>query len=301
MQKVLVTGGAGFIGSHVVDLLIDKGYRVIIIDNLSNGKTINLNPKAKFYKADITKDISKIIAKEKPKICIHLAAQISVINSMKDPVFDAKTNILGSINLLKSCAKAGVKKFVYISSAAKFGEPKKIKVKEEYPCNPTSPYGISKHAVEHYLPVFHMDYTIITPANVYGPRQDPKGEAGVISIFIDTLTKGKSCKIFGNGKQTRDFVYVKDLAKAVITSLRKTTSKTYNIGSGKATSVNSLYNQLQSLIGKGSKKYEPPRKGEVKHFVFDISKARKELKWKPETSLKKGLRETITWFKLHSK
>jgi len=296
MAKILVTGGTGFIGSHVVDLLLSKGHKVIVLDQ----DDTYLNKKAKFYKGDIRKDAERVIKKEKPAYCIHLAAQVSVMKSFNDPVYDASVNILGSINVLNECAKNKVKKFVYISSCAKYGTPQKKSVDENHPCNPLSPYGISKHAVEHYLPIFKekygIDYTIIAPANVYGPRQDPHGEAGVVSIFIDKLMKNKTCTIYGDGKQTRDFVYVKDVAEAIVKALGKTKSKSYNIGSGKETSVNQLFNMLHRLIGKGKNRHSAQRTGDIRNMVYNISKAKKELKWAPKTSLAKGLKETMAWF-----
>jgi len=292
MAKILVTGGTGFIGSHVVDLLISKGHKVVILSK----STDNRNPKAKFYKGDIRKDAERIIKKEKPQSCIHLAAQISVTKSFNDPVYDASVNILGSLNLLNECKKNKVKKFIYISTAAKYGNPQKKKVSEDHPCNPMSPYGISKHAFEHYLPIFNVDYVILSLANVYGPRQSPKGEAGVIALFIDKLKQGKTCTIYGDGKQTRDFVYVKDVAEAIVKALGKTKSKSYNLGSGKASSINQLFATLHKFIGKGKKRHEKARTGEIRAMVFDISKAKKELKWAPKTSLAKGLKETIAWF-----
>jgi len=296
MKKVIVTGGAGFIGSHVVDILVKKGYNVIVIGNARQNK----NPKVKFHNIDIrSKNISKFIEKERPDCCIHMAALISVMESVRDPVLYADVNITGSVNVMHACAKAGVKKFIYISSAAKFGEAKTKKINEDHPCEPLSPYGITKHAPEHFLPVFKkqhgMEYSIITPANVYGPRQDPEGEAGVISIFIKNISDGKPCTIFGDGTQTRDFVYVRDLAEAIIASMKKTSSTSFNIGSGKKTSVLELFETLKNILGKGSKVQKTAREGEVKHFVFDISRAKNELGWQPKTSLETGLKETVDW------
>lgn len=290
MGKILVTGGSGFIGSHLVEHLLEKDYKVSILDKNKSAS------KAKFCKGDICKDANKIIIKEKPDICVHLAAQVSVRYALAHPVEDTETNVMGSLQVMQACAEAGVKKFIYISTAARFGEPAKIPLKENTPCKPLSPYGASKYAAEFYLPFFKerygMDYTILALANVYGPGQDPEGEAGVISIFIDNIQKNKPCKIFGDGKQTRDFVFVKDVAQAIEASF-ETTAPLLLIGSGTETSVNELFKKLAAILGKGEKTHEEAVPGEIQRAVFDISQAKKELGWNPRTSLEKGLKATL--------
>lgn len=305
MSKVLVTGGLGFIGSHIVDLLIDGGYEVIVVDNLSSGSKKNLNKGAKLYIKDIcNRDFRTVFAKERPDYVIHEAAQINVRKSLSDPAFDARANILGSINLLECCRSYGVKKVIYASSGgAVYGEPEYLPADEKHPIRPLCPYGASKYAVENYLYIykknFGLDYVALRYANVYGPRQDPAGEAGVVAIFIKKQMSDVAPVIFGDGEQTRDFVYVKDVAKANLFALEKETSSTeYNIGTGTETSVNNLEKMLRKITGSSLEAFhgkEVP--GEVRRISLDISRAKKELGWEPEYSLSSGLKETFEWFK----
>jgi UDP-glucose 4-epimerase len=303
MKKILVTGGAGFIGSHIVDLLSDKGYEVVIIDNLSTGKKENLNPKAKFIEADITnaEQINKIFADEKPDAVCHQAAQVSLRGSLKDPVFNANQNIIGSINLLNSAVKNNVKKFVYAGSGgARYGEPVEMPCKESHPIRPTSPYGITKHTVEHYLFMYKLlyglDYTVVAYANVYGPRLDPLGECGVISIFMGKIKNGEKCRIFGDGKQTRDYVYVGDVANANLLALEKTTaSNDFNIGTGVQLSLHDLFKKIVEVMGSGEAENIEEVPGEIKPIYLDCSLAEKELGWKAEVSLVEGLKKTAEW------
>lgn len=301
MSKILVTGGAGFIGSYTVDEAVKKGYDVVVIDNLINGKIENINPSAKFYKIDITnmKNISHVFEKEKPDYVIHLAAQISLRSSMKDPIYDAKQNILGSISVLECCRKYGIKKVVYASSAAVYGYPKYLPVNEGHPINPFSPYGISKHVVEHYLQYYHenfeIDYAILRYSNVYGPRQDASGEAGVIAVFIDKLKKEDPPIIFGDGKQTRDFIYVKDVAEANLLALeKKTNSKIFNISTNTETSINELFYKIKNILGREVEpRYGEPKK-EVKHVNLDNTLAKEELDWNPQARLGNKLENMLT-------
>lgn len=302
-MKVLVTGGAGFIGSHVVDLLIENGYEVVIVDNLSTGKEEFINKKAIFYKKDLTDDdLYEIFEKEKPDYVIHQAAQIDVQRSVDDPVFDAKVNILGTVNLLESCRKSGIKKVIYASSAAVYGNPEYFPIDEVHKINPISYYGISKHTPEHYFEVYRqlygLKYTILRYANVYGIRQDPKGEGGVISIFIDKMLKGERPIIFGDGNQTRDFVYVKDVAKANLLALKRGDNEVVNISTGKPTSINELVEIMNKIMNTSLESiYTEPRKGDIVHSYLDNKKALEVLGWKPEYSLEDGLRETIEYYK----
>jgi UDP-glucose 4-epimerase len=303
-MKILVTGGAGFIGSHIVDLLIENGYEVVIVDNLSTGKEEFINKKAIFYKKDITDDdLYEIFEKEKPDYVVHQAAQIDVQRSIDDPVFDAKVNILGTVNLLESCRKSGIKKIVYASSAAVYGNPEYLPIDEVHKINPISYYGISKHTAEHYFEVYSqlydLKYTILRYANVYGIRQDPKGEGGVISIFIDKMLKGERPIIFGDGNQTRDFVYVKDVAKANLLALEKGDSEVVNISTNKATSINKLVELMNEIMNTSLEPiYAEPRKGDIVHSYLDNKKALEVLGWKPEYSLEDGLRETIEYYRV---
>ena len=303
-MKILVTGGAGFIGSHIVDLLIENGYEVVIVDNLSTGKEEFINKKAIFYKKDITDDdLYEIFEKEKPDYVVHQAAQIDVQRSIDDPVFDAKVNVLGTVNLLECCRKSGVKKIVYASSAAVYGNPEYLPIDEVHKINPISYYGISKHTAEHYFEVYSqlydLKYTILRYANVYGIRQDPKGEGGVISIFVDKILKDERPIIFGDGNQTRDFVYVKDVAKANLLALEKGDSEVVNISTNKATSINKLVELMNEIMNTSLEPiYAEPRKGDIVHSYLDNKKALEVLGWKPEYSLKDGLRETIECYRV---
>ncbi|MBE3591900.1 MAG: SDR family oxidoreductase [Thermoanaerobacter sp.] len=302
-MKVLVTGGAGFIGSNIVDLLIENGHEVVIVDNLSTGKEEFINKKAIFYKKDITDDdLYEIFEKEKPDYVIHQAAQIDVQKSIDNPVFDAKVNILGTVNLLKCCRKSGVKKVIYASSAAVYGNPEYLPIDEVHKINPISYYGISKHTPEHYFEVYRqlygLKYTILRYANVYGIRQDPKGEGGVISIFIDKMLKGERPIIFGDGKQTRDFVYVKDVAKANLLALERGDNEVVNISTNKPTSINELVEMMNKIMNTSLEPiYTEPRKGDIVHSYLDNKKALDVFGWKPEYSLEEGLKETIEYYK----
>jgi UDP-glucose 4-epimerase len=306
MKKVLVTGGAGFIGSNVVDLYIKEGFSVIVIDNLSTGKKENLNKKAKFYQIDLQEKerIKKIFEEEKPDFVNHHAAQSSVNLSMRNPVKDAKINILGSINLFKIAAKHKVKKIIYISSGgAMYGQTKSLPANEKTYPKPLSFYAISKFTAENYLRAMaeenRVPHITLRYSNIYGPRQDPLGEAGVVAIFIGLLLKGKQPTIFGNGKQTRDYCYVADVARAnILATEKETRNKAINIGNGKPSSVLDIYKGLKkSLNSEVGAKFGPPRKGEVRDIYLDISLAKKELDWVPKVNLEEGLKKTVEWQK----
>ena len=304
-EKILVTGGAGFIGSHVVDSLIAVGCSVAVVDNLSTGRKENLNPEAKFYRADIRdgKEIERIFSREKPDFVNHHAAQIDVRKSIEDPGFDASANIIGSINLIDAASKTGVKKFVYISTGgAVYGEPENLPASEECPVRPISAYGISKHTVEHYLYLYSFNYglkyTVLRYSNVYGPGQDPLGEAGVVAIFTEKMLAEKNPVIFGTGGQTRDYVYVEDVVRANVLALSRGEGGIFNIGTGVETSVNEIFSTLSEIIGfKGSAVYDEPRKGEVERISLDNAKAVKELGWKVENSLRDGLEKTVASYR----
>ncbi len=305
-MKILVTGGAGFIASHLVDKLIEKGHQVVIVDNLSSGKKENLNPKAKFYKIDIqSPEIFGLFEKEKPETVFHYAAQIDVRKSVENPIEDAKINILGSLNILESCQKFGVKKIIFASSGgAMYGDTDIIPTPESQLEKPESPYGITKLAIEKYLhfykKTFGLDYTALRLANVYGPRQNSKGEAGVIAIFCDRMLKNEEVIINGDGKQTRDYLFVDDAIEAAILSLESSLGKNpvYNLGRGIETSVNEIYKLLVKEIGKDiTPQYGPAKKGEQLRSCLDFSKIKKELNWQPRYDLEKGLKETIKWFR----
>ncbi len=304
MSKIiLVTGGAGFIGSHLVDRLIGKGYKVVVIDNLSTGKKENLNPKAKFYKINIcSPKISQIFKKEKPEIVFHLAAQINVRKSVENPLFDAKTNILGSLNVLENCKNFKVQKIIFASTGgAIYGQAKKLPTPEDYLANPLSPYGIAKLTTEKYLNYYYqvlgLPYISLRLANVYGPRQDGSGEAGVIAIFLGKMLRGENPVIFGDGKQTRDFIFVEDVISAFLLSMKIKKVGIFNIGTAKETDINTIFKKLKELTNQKQKPiYEKERKGDLKRSCLDIEKAKEKLKWQPKYSLEKGLEKTIQWF-----
>lgn len=307
-MNILVTGGAGFIGSNLVDTLIDKGHSVVIVDNLSTGTRKNLNPKAKFYLADIRDEgiIKEIFSIEKPDIIDHHAAQIDVRKSLEVPGFDAEVNIIGSINLIKEAIEYNVKKFIYVSTGgAIYGEPEKLPVKEDTPINPVCQYGISKHTVEHYLYLYGLhyglNYTVLRYPNVYGPRQNPKGEAGVNAIFINQMLARKTTIIFGDGEQLRDYVYVGDIVDANIAALEKGNNSIYNIASGKGVSVNQIFFELKDILNFiDDPIYKPARTGEIYKIYLDPSKANDELGWKAKTSFRDGLEKTVEWQRMDS-
>lgn len=302
-MKILVTGGAGFIGSHIVDKLVEHRHEVIIIDNLSTGKIENVNKEAKLYIKDIcSQEIFQIFEKENIDIVYHHAAQIDVQQSIKDPIFDGDVNILGTLNLLEACKKYNIKKIIYASSAAVYGHPVYLAIDEKHPINPISYYGISKYTPENYITVYSelygIDYTILRYANVYGIRQDPKGEGGVISIFMDKMFKNETPIIYGDGSATRDFIYVEDVAYANTKALTKGSKEIINIGTGIATSIGELYDTMREIIGVDiDRKFGQERGGDIRNSFFNINKVKKILSWAPAYSLDDGLRKTIQYYK----
>lgn len=303
-MKILITGGAGFIASQIADAYIREGHEVYVLDNLSTGFENNINPKAHFIKSDITSStILDIFTKEKFDVVNHHAAQIDVRKSVNDPIFDANTNILGTINLLQCCVKTGVKKFMFASTGgAVYGEQEYFPADEKHPTNPVSPYGITKLAIEKYLFFYKneygLKYTILRYANVYGPRQNPFGEAGVVAIFANKLLKNENPVINGDGKQTRDYVFVKDVVNANVITLNSQSSEIYNIGTGIETSVNDLFSMLNSIAGnKALEKHGPAPKGEQARSVITSNKLFREFKWKPSIKIDEGLKKTFDSFK----
>lgn len=303
-MNILVTGGAGFIGSHVVDLLLKKGQRVFVIDNLKNGSIENVNPKAIYFRFDITSAaIESLFRSHHFDAVIHLAAHIDARASLKKPLYDAKINIIGSLNILELCRKHGVKRFLYASSVAVYGTPQYLPIDEKHPIRPVNNYGISKQVVEHYLDVYHqlygIEYIAFRYSNVYGPRQGSHGEAGVISTFISRILQGKSIIINGDGRQTRDFIYVGDIAKAVVSGLRgKPKRHIMNLSTGKEYSVNQLIAAMARQLNMQPKsKHAPANPGEVLRCRIDNTVAMTQLKWAPSTDLEEGLKKTIQFFK----
>lgn len=307
-MKILITGGAGFIASHIADALINEGHNVFILDNLSTGFEKNINPKAVFIKADIRdENISKLFEKEKFDLVNHHAAQMDVRRSVADPAFDANINIIGTINLLQNCVKNGVKKFMFASTGgAIYGEQSYFPADENHPTSPLSPYGISKLAVEKYLNFYNVQYnlkySILRYANIYGPRQNPFGEAGVIAIFTSKMLNGEQPKINGSGLQTRDYVFVGDVVKANLIALNDENNDIYNVGTAIETNVNELFSALNKIIGKNfEEKHGPAAPGEQMRSVITSEKLFKRFGWKPSTALSDGLSKTVEYFKSNKK
>lgn len=301
-MNILVTGGAGFIASHITDAFIDAGHNVIIIDNLVTGKIENINPKAKFYQKDIKDDIAYIFESEKINVVNHHAAQMDVRKSVENPIFDAENNIIGSLNLLQNCVKFGVKKFMFASTGgAIYGEQDYFPADEKHNCQPCSPYGIAKLAIEKYLfyykITYGLEYNILRYANIYGMRQNPHGEAGVVAIFINKILNGEQPIINGDGLQTRDYVFVKDVVKANLLNLSYNDSGIFNIGTGIENDVNRIFRIINSELGNRFEEYHGSAKsGEQLRSVITSDKLFSQFGWKPETKLENGLKETVEFF-----
>ncbi len=302
-MKVLVTGGAGFIGSHLVDSLIERGHKVVVVDDLSSGKREHVHPGARMYELDIrSPDLDRVFSQERPELVDHHAAQVDVRRSMADPLFDADVNVLGSLNVLECTRRHGVEKIIYASTGgAVYGEPAYLPCDENHPVEPLCPYGVSKLAVEHYLHLYReshgLEYTTLRYANVYGPRQDPFGEAGVVAIFAHQMVQGEEVVINGSGEQERDFVYVADVVEANLLAMDGGDGQVYNVGCGVGTSVNELFATMQQMTGYANEPaHGPPKAGETFKIYLDAAKAKSELGWKPAVTLEEGLRRTIEYF-----
>lgn len=303
-KKYIVTGGAGFIGSHLVERLVRDGDEVLVIDDMSSGDRGNLPKEAKLHVSSINDELlPRIFRMYKPHGVFHLAAQINVRKSVEEPIFDASTNIIGSLNVLKAAYESGAMKIVFSSSGgAAYGDTQTVPTPESCVEDPVCPYGISKIAFEKYLkrlaPLMGLDYAILRYSNVYGPKQSSKGEAGVVSIFTEKALSGGKMRIFGSGEQTRDFVFVSDVVEANILAMKHRECGTWNIGTSKSTSVLSVAKEVSKNAGvKLDVLFEESVPGEVLASALDISKAKSELGWSPKTSFKDGIRETVSWFK----
>lgn len=303
-MKVLVTGGAGFIGSHLVDKLIEQGFDVYILDNLSTGRKENINKKAKFFFGDIFDDnVLDELFKNNFSYVFHLAAQISVSKSVREPIEDAKTNILGSLKLIKKCIEYKVNKIIFSSTGgAIYGDTDEIPTTEKTLPKPISPYGIAKFSVENYLRFanheFNLDYTVLRYSNVYGPRQNPEGEAGVIAIFSSRMLKDKEVTIFGDGGYIRDYVFVTDVVNANLKAMKLGNKEVFNISTARGTSVNQLFQMLKELTQYNKNpNYAKERKGDIRTSILSYEKAKRELDWHPEVRLEEGLKKTVEWFK----
>ena len=303
-MNILVTGGAGFIGSHVVDHALKAGHEVLVLDDLSSGRRDNLDPRARLHVFDVrSREAAELIESERPDALFHLAAQMDVRRSCADPRFDADVNIAGFINLLEASVRSGVRRVVFSSTGgAIYGEQDFFPADETHPTRPCSPYGVSKAASELYLGYYRaqygLSYAALRYANVYGPRQNPHGEAGVVAIFCDRLLSGRECVIYGDGGQTRDFVFVGDVARANLLALTSDYVGALNIGTGVETDVNTLQAALAKAAGVNSPaRHEPPKPGEQRRSVITPARARQILGFTPEVALEQGLGETMAFFK----
>ena len=303
-MKIVVTGGAGFIASQIVDAYIERGHEVHILDDFSTGQQSNLNPKATVHRIDIAEaQTAKLIEQIKPEVLSHHAAQMDVRHSVADPAFDARVNIIGFINLLEACKNAGAKKVIFASSGgAVYGEQEVFPAPESHATQPASPYGVSKRTGELYLSyynqVYGMPYIALRYANVYGPRQSTMGEAGVVAIFLSMLLSGKTPIINGDGRQTRDYVYVADVVAANVAALESTFVGQINIGTGAETDVVTIYEHLREAIGSETKaQHGPAKTGEQRRSCLDAGRAAEILGWRPQMALRDGLQRTAAYYR----
>ena len=303
-KTVLVTGGAGFIGSHLVDRLLELEYRVVVIDDLSGGKLKNLNPAASFHHVDITQpSAAEVFQREQPDLVFHLAAQTSVSYSIRDPVKNSEANVTGTLRMLEAARRYGVEKFIYSSTGgALYGDPQVHPCPDDHPVMPLSPYGMSKYLGELYLEfyrrLYRINYTSLRYGNVYGPRQDPHGEAGVVAIFSQAMLEGKQPEIFGDGDQERDFVCVDDVVEANILAIKRGDGLAMNIGTGQKTSINRVFDLLKGIIGyRWEPLHGPARLGDVYQISLHSGTAERELGWKAQADLEDGLRRTVEYFR----
>jgi UDP-glucose 4-epimerase len=308
-MRILVTGGAGFIGSHTVDALVAAGtHDVAVIDNLAAGKRYQLNPGARFYPAAIrdAAEVGRIVASERPEVMVHFAAQMDVRRSVADPAFDAQVNLVGFLNLMEAGRQHGLRRVVFSSTGgAIYGEQDTFPADESHPCRPVSPYGVAKFSTESYLFFYRaqygIEYAAMRYANVYGPRQDPHGEAGVVAIFCGRLLENQPATIFSDGEQTRDYVYVGDVVRANVAAVTSTVTGPINIGTGIETSVNRLYGILAAVAESNRPAaYAAARPGEQTRSVIAATRAGRELGWRPEVTLEEGLRRTYRFFQERS-
>lgn len=301
-MKVLITGAAGFIGSHLTERLLREGHDVVAVDNLSTGRLEHLPAGFPLHQVDIREPaLAELIAREKPRMCVHLAAQVDVRKSIEDPVTDLQINVEGTLRVAQACEASRVKRIVFASSGgAVYGDSVRIPTPEDEHTSPTSPYGCAKRAAEKYLQTITrhsaMELVNLRFANVYGPRQTGRGEAGVIGIFLRHLLDGEECTIFGDGNQTRDFVFVEDVVDALVKALETRTPGTYNVGTGVETTVNDVYALLAWLTGSKKKaQLKPANAGEQLRSVLDCSRAQRVLGWSPRVSIEEGLKLTHDW------
>jgi UDP-glucose 4-epimerase len=303
-MRILVTGGAGFIGSNVADAYVEAGHEVAVLDDLSGGKRENLNPKARFYHLDVrAAEVERVFAEFRPEILNHHAAQMDVRKSVADPIFDAQVNVVGLLNLLETGRRHGLKRTIFASSGGTvYGEQEQFPAAEDHPNYPVSPYGITKLASEKYLHFYQVQYGLTYVAfrygNVYGPRQNPHGEAGVIAIFAEKFLRGEQPSITGDGRQTRDYVYIGDVTEANLAAAASDYSGPLNIGMGREVDVVTLFHVLREACGsRVPDKHVPARPGEQRRSSVDPSRAAEVLGWRPKTSLEEGIRRTVEYFR----
>jgi UDP-glucose 4-epimerase len=302
-MRILVTGGAGFIGSTVADRFLSLGHEVAILDDLSTGFREFVDPNARLFEGSVADAafVERVFAEFRPEIVDHHAAQIDVRHSVTDPVHDATINLLGGLVLLQAATRHQARKFVYASTGgALYGEGRSLPATEDHPVNPEAPYGASKHALEHYLYIWKLlhglDYTVLRYPNVYGPRQNPHGEAGVNAIFIGLMLEGRRPKIFGTGEQVRDYLYVDDVVNANVIALERGSGEMLNLGTGVGTSVLDIVRELNAILGVNLEPiHEAARPGEIQRIYLDASRARASLGWEPKVSFQEGLRRTVEW------
>ena len=300
-MRVLVTGGAGFIGSHVVDALLDEGHNVAVVDDLSTGRLENVNPKSRLHRISITDAdaMDTVFAQERPEIVNHHAAQIDVRRSMTDPLFDTTVNVLGTINLLQSAVRHGAARLIFASTCAVYAEPRYMPMDESHPIDPQSVYGLSKYTAESYIrfyaEAYNLRYKIFRYGNVYGPRQNPKGEAGVVAIFTGQLLGGERPTIFGDGTKTRDYISVADIARANLIAMTEVgDNEAYNLSWGTEVSDFAIFEAVRDATGSNTiPEYAPKRPGEADRAGLDSSKAKNQLGWKPSVFLQEGIQETV--------
>jgi UDP-glucose 4-epimerase len=304
-MRILVTGGGGFIASHVVDAYVKLGHEVAVLDDLSRGRRKNLNARAEFYQGDIEDRgfVSRVFTEFNPEAVNHHAAQMDVRRGVREPVFDARVNIIGSLNLIEEAVARRTRHFIYISTAgAAYGEPRELPVSEDAAVNPITPYGVSKHTVEHYLYTFSalygLTYTVLRYGNVYGPRQSSQGEAGVFAIFCEQILAGIQPVIYGDGSKVRDYVYVDDVVQANLAALSKGYGRIFNIASGAPTTDLQVFSIICELLERSvmRPKYLDKRPGEIDAIVLDIGRAQRVLGWTPQVSLAEGARQTVLHF-----
>ncbi len=304
-MNVLVTGGAGFIGSHIVDRLIDEGHNVVIIDNMVTGQADLINPQATFYQEDICNAfrVEEIVKMHEIEVISHQAAQLDVRKSVEDPAFDAEVNIIGTINIFEAARKHGVKKVVFASSGgAIYGDTDQMPTPEGHPEQPISPYGVAKLVMEKYAHFYHvqygLEYTAMRYANVYGPRQNAHGEAGVVAIFTDRMLAGQQCYVNGDGENTRDFVYVDDVVSANMAALTGDLVGPYNVATEKQTSVNQVFDTINAISGANQERvHREGKAGEQRHSCLSVAKLKQDADWSPTIDIQEGMKRTVEYFK----